>query len=70
MVGAVATGIAAVQVIGVALGIVWIVAVMAVTSALSAVFKTALYRYAVQAPVDVAFDTADLSGAFRRRNAR
>ena len=70
VVGAVATGIAAVQVIGVALGIVWIVAVLAVTSALSAVFKTALYRYAVQAPVDDAFDTADLSGAFRRRNAR
>jgi Family of unknown function (DUF6159) len=70
LVGAVATGIAAVQVIGVALGIVWVVAVLAVTSALSAVFKTALYRYAVQAPVDDAFDTADLSGAFRRRNAR
>lgn len=70
VVGAVATEIAAVQVIGVALGMVWIVAVLAVTSALSAVFKTALYRYAVQAPVDDAFDTADLSGAFRRRNAR
>ena len=70
LVGAVATGIAALQVIGVALGIVWVVAVLAVTSALSAVFKTALYRYAVQAPVDDAFDTADLSGAFRRRNAR
>jgi hypothetical protein len=41
-----------------------------VTSALSAVFKTALYRYATQLPVDVAFDTADLSGAFRRRRAR
>ena len=41
--------------------------VMATTSALSAVFKAALYRYAVGAPVDPAFDTTDLSGAFQRR---
>ena len=67
LVGSVATGIAALQVVGVTVGIVWIVAVLAVTSALSAVFKTALYRYSVQQPVDDAFDTADLSGAFRTR---
>lgn len=66
-IGAAATGIVALQVLGVALGIVWVVAVLAVTSALSAVFKTALYRYAAQQPVDVAFDDADLSGAFRTR---
>ena len=69
-VGFAATGIVALQVIGVGLGVAWVIAVMAVTSALSAVFKTALYRYASQAPVDVAFDTADLSGAFRQRGDR
>jgi hypothetical protein len=68
--GAAATGIVALQVVGVGLGVAWVIAVIAVTSALSAVFKTALYRYATQAPVDTAFDTADLSGAFRRRHAR
>jgi hypothetical protein len=43
---------------------------VAVVSCLSAVFKTALYRYARQQPVDVAFETADLSGAFRPKPAR
>jgi hypothetical protein len=61
------TGQAALQVVGVAVGVVWVVAVVAVVSALSAVFKTALYRFARQEPVDVAFETADLSGAFRPR---
>lgn len=69
-VAAAATGVVALQVIGLTLGIAWVLAVIAVTSALSAVFKTALYRYAARQPVDVAFDTADLSGAFRRRHAR
>jgi hypothetical protein len=64
------TGIVALQVVGVALGVLWVVAVAAIVSALSAVFKTALYRYANQLPVDVAFDTADLSGAFRPRRDR
>ena len=60
-----ASGIAVLQAAGVALGVLWVLGVSAVVSALSAVFKTALYRYARQQPVDVAFDTADLSGAFR-----
>jgi hypothetical protein len=69
-VGLGATGVVALQAVGITLGALWVIAVVAVTSALSAVFKTALYRYASQLPVDVAFDTADLSGAFRRRKAR
>ena len=64
------TGVSALQVLGFTVGALWIIAVVAVTSALSAVFKAALYRYATQQPVDVAFDTADLSGAFRRRSSR
>ncbi len=64
------TGVVALQVVGVAVGVLWVLAVIAVTSALSAVFKTALYRYTRQQPVDVAFETADLSGAFRPKDAR
>jgi hypothetical protein len=47
-----------------------VLAVVAVTSALSAVFKTALYRHARGLPVDLAFAPSDLSGAFRPRTAR
>ena len=65
--GSIASGVLAVQIVGVALGAAWVIAVVAVVSALSAVFKTALYRWATKRPVDPAFDTADLSGAFRHR---
>jgi uncharacterized protein DUF6159 len=66
-VGAIATGIVVLQVVGVVLAVAWIVVVMAVTSALSAVFKAALYRWATGLPVDPAFDAGELSGAFRPR---
>ena len=62
-----ATGVVVLQAVGIIAAVGWIALVMAVTSALSAVFKTALYRYAVGAPVDPAFAPTDLSGAFRRR---
>lgn len=65
--GSIASGVLVVQVVGVALAAAWVIAVVAVVSALSAVYKTALYRWATKLPVDPAFDTADLSGAFRRR---
>jgi hypothetical protein len=55
------------QVVGVVVAVAWIVVVMAVTSALSAVFKAALYRWATGLPVDPAFDAGELSGAFRPR---
>ena len=63
------TGVSGLQVLGFIIGALWILAVVAVSSALSAVFKAALYRYATQQPVDVAFDTADLSGAFHRKTS-
>jgi hypothetical protein len=69
-VGAIATGVLVVQVVGVVLAVAWIVVVMAVTSALSAVFKAALYRWATGLPVDPAFDAGALSGAFRGRARR
>jgi Family of unknown function (DUF6159) len=65
--GSIASGVLVLQVVGVALAAVWVIAVLAVLSALSAVYKTALYRWAAKLPVDPAFDTGDLSGAFRRR---
>jgi hypothetical protein len=65
--GLVATGFVPLQVVGVVAAVVWVLAVVAVTSALSAVFKAALYRWATGAPVDPAFDGGGLSTAFRPR---
>ncbi len=66
-VGAITSGVLALQVVGVVLAVAWVVVVMAVTSALSAVFKAALYRWATGLRVDPAFDAGELSGAFRAR---
>lgn len=66
-VGLAATGLLPLVVLGVTAAFVWVVLVVAVTSALSAVFKTALYRWAKGLPVDSAFDQGELSGAFRPR---
>lgn len=63
----VATSLTPLVVIGIIVAAVWIITVAAVTSALSAVFKTALYRWATGAPVDPTFDRAQLDAAFRRR---
>ncbi len=65
--GLVVTGVVVLQVVGVVVAAAWIVLVLAVTSALSAVFKAALYRWAVGLPVDPAFDAGGLTAAFRRR---
>lgn len=65
--GLAATGILPLVIIGVAAMVIWVVAVFAVTSALSAVFKTALYRYAKGLPVDPVFDASTLAGAIGRR---
>jgi len=65
--GLLATGLLPLQVLGVAAAVAWVVLCLAVTSSLSAVFKTALYRWAVGKPVDPAYDASELSGAFRRR---
>lgn len=62
-----ATGVLVLQALGAVAIVVWVGLVLAVTSALSAVFKAALYRYAVGKPVDPVFAPTDLSGAFQRR---
>lgn len=61
------TGIAPLVAAGVVGAVVWVVLVVATTSALSAVFKAALYRWANQLPVDPAFTPQDFRGAFRQR---
>lgn len=66
-VGLAATGFLPLVVLGVTAAFVWVVLVVAITSALSAVFKTALYRWANGLPVDPAFDAIELAGAFRPR---
>ena len=63
-----ATGAVVLQAIGVVAAVLWIGLVAATVSALSAVFKTALYRHAVGRPVDPAFTPADLSGAFQPKS--
>jgi hypothetical protein len=63
----VASGVLPLQAVGVVALVVWVVAVAAVTSALSAVFKAALYRWANGLAVDPAFDDGDFSNAFRHR---
>lgn len=61
------SGVLPLQVIGVAAGVTWVLLVAAISSALSAVFKAALYRYANNLPVDPAFDERLFNEAFRPR---
>lgn len=65
-----ASGVAAVAAVAVTIGVLWIVVVAAVTSALSAVFKVALYRYARREAVDPEFRPSDLTNAFTPRGGR
>jgi hypothetical protein len=65
--GLIATELFLIQALGILIGVVWIGLVAATMTALSAVFKAALYRYANGLPVDPAYDAEDLSGAFRSR---
>ncbi len=51
------------------IGGVWILAVAVVTSALSGIYQTALYRYAANGRVAPAFADANLGQAFPRRGA-
>ncbi len=62
----VATGVTALAVVGVVVFVLWVVLVAVVTSALSVVYQTALYRYSVGRPA-AGFGTVDLGGAFHRR---
>ncbi len=62
-----ASGVLGLQIVAAAIAVVGVGAVLAVSSALSAVFKTALYRFATGAPVDATFGESALRGAFHKR---
>lgn len=51
----------------IAIAVVWVIAVSCWSSAMSAVFQLALYRYATQAPLPTQFASIDLGSAFRTK---
>lgn len=63
----VSTGVLPLQVVGAVAAVGWVVLVATIASALSAVFKTALYRYANNLPVDPAFDEQLFNQSLRGR---
>jgi hypothetical protein len=63
----VAIGVAGVIVLG-ALGVAWLIASAVVVSALSGIYRTALYHYAAYGQVPGEFSGIDFDQAFRRRD--
>jgi hypothetical protein len=55
-----------IAVVGIGIFVIWVVAVMMVSSALTGIFQTALYRYATGAPVP-GFEPSQLQTSFRTR---
>jgi hypothetical protein len=53
-----------------AIGIIWILVVSVVISAMSGIYRIALYRFAVDGKAPGAFADSDLGGAFGHRNSR
>jgi hypothetical protein len=53
-----------------AIGVAWLIAVLVVLSAMSGIFRTALYRYAVDGTAPPAFADADLGDAFGEKRDR
>jgi hypothetical protein len=60
----IASGNGAVAGVAIGIAVAWLAVVMVVLSALSGIYRTALYRYAVDGSAPQAFAGADLSGAF------
>jgi hypothetical protein len=65
----VALGTAGLIVLG-ALGVVWLIASAVIVSALSGIYRTALYHYAANGEVPGEFSGIDFDQAFRRRGSR
>jgi hypothetical protein len=64
-----AIGTAGIIVLG-AVGVIWLIAAAVVVSALSGIYRTALYHYAASGQVPGEFAGIDFDQAFRRRNDR
>ena len=60
----------AIPIVGIPLLVVWIGVVLSFMAALTAVYRTALYRFAAGLPVGATFDTAELQAAFRVKAAK
>ena len=60
----VASGVVVIGVVGVGLGILIIIVGQVIISALSGIYRTALYRYAVDGTVPMAFASVDFQNAF------
>jgi hypothetical protein len=71
-VGLIALGVSAggAAIVVAVVGVVWIAAVAVVLSAMSGIYKTALYRFAVDGVAPPAFAGADLGTAFQERQPR
>jgi hypothetical protein len=65
-----ASGTAVIAVPLIAIAVVWVLAGMAVLAALSGIYRTALYRYAVDGQVPEAFQDVDFSHAFGPKRNR
>ncbi len=71
LVGAVAAGLGAVWIpLGVVVAVIGIGLVVAIGSALSGIFNSALYRYATTGEAPGAFSEADLQGSFKPKRGR
>jgi hypothetical protein len=66
----VATGVGAITVLAVAIGAVYLAIAASVVAALSGIYRTALYRYAVDGRVPEAFASTDMEHAFGARRNR
>ena len=66
----IATGNAVGIGVGIAIAVAWIAIVNVVLAALSGIYRTALYRYAVEGQAPPAFAGADLSHAFAPKRGR
>ncbi|HEX7521738.1 MAG TPA: DUF6159 family protein [Acidimicrobiia bacterium] len=65
----VASGTMLLAVPAIAVGVAWLLVVAAVVSALSGIYRTALYRYATTGAVPPAFEGADFQGAFKAKKS-
>ncbi len=66
----VATGLAALVVLAVVAFVLWVLVVSVFSAALSGVFQTALYRFAVLGEEPHGFSNDQIAGAFRQRSGR
>jgi hypothetical protein len=62
-----ATGVLALAIVGIVAAVGWILVTAVAIAALTAIYQTALYEYAVEGQVPTAFAGSDLEGSFTHR---